>query len=167
MAEADNVGYKRSKKGTEKPMPNDLYDIEYAPTHLDIEHVISKYDMEIEKLESKKKELIALKNQLEEKYKEKETANLQKRIDKLSESIEDIEANLDKLDTEKCEVGSILSIFYENNILKEEYMERDDEELINYFKNGILSRYRSEDILLRSNTVQKILDAMRQEVVWS
>ncbi|MDZ7935156.1 MAG: hypothetical protein U5M51_09370 [Emticicia sp.] len=34
MAEAENVGYKRTKRG-ENPMPNDLYDIEYAPTNLD------------------------------------------------------------------------------------------------------------------------------------
>lgn len=30
MAEAENVGYKRTKRG-ENPMPNDLYDLEYAP----------------------------------------------------------------------------------------------------------------------------------------
>ena len=30
MAQAENVGYKRTKRGV-NPMPNDLYDIEYAP----------------------------------------------------------------------------------------------------------------------------------------
>ena len=36
MAEAENVGYKRTKRG-EKSMPNNLFDLEFAPNVLDLE----------------------------------------------------------------------------------------------------------------------------------
>ena len=41
MAEAENVGYKRTKRG-ENPRPNDLFDIEYAPNNLDCSKIISE-----------------------------------------------------------------------------------------------------------------------------
>jgi type I restriction enzyme M protein len=71
------------------------------------------------------------------------------------------------LKAEKTEVENILVTYYENDTLKEEYTERTDNILINYFKNGLLSRYKSDEILLRKTSQQTLLDAIRQEVVWS
>jgi type I restriction enzyme M protein len=59
-----------------------------------------------------------------------------------------------------------LANYYENDILKEEYTECTDAILISHFKNGLLSRYKSDDILLRKTIQLTILDAIRQEVVW-
>lgn len=53
MAEAENVGYKRTKRG-ENPMPNDLFDIEYAPNTIDTKTIIDGYNKEIKA----KKELL-------------------------------------------------------------------------------------------------------------
>ena len=55
MAEAENVGYKRTKRG-ENPMPNDLYDIEYAPSFLDTQSIISSYEQELKRLTELKTE---------------------------------------------------------------------------------------------------------------
>ena len=67
---------------------------------------------------------------------------------------------------EKGEVKNILETYYNNNILKEEYSERIDIVLVNHFRNGLLSRYKSDDILLRKMSQQTILDSIRQEVIW-
>ena len=51
MAEADNVGYKRSKRG-EKLMPNDLYDEEIAPMFIPRDDILKAYDERIQHFES-------------------------------------------------------------------------------------------------------------------
>lgn len=165
MAEAENVGYKRTKRG-EKPMPNDLFDLEYAPNTLDCNKVLGRYNKELKILEDKKTELEIEKSTLEKKIEEKENASTQKKIDKISEEIANIILKIQEINNEKAEVENILDTYYKNNVLKEEYSERTDDELINHFKNGLLSRYKSNDILLRKNVVKTILDAIRQEVVW-
>jgi len=165
MAEAENVGYKRSKKG-EKRMPNDLYDLEYAPNTLDSEKVLSWFDTIISDIEKSKEkyndEKILLQDIVNEKENEKNRNNLNKVVTILA----GIERRINKLNDDKSEVEGILERYYENNKLKDEYMERDNVELIHHFKKGVLSPYRSEDILLRNSSNYKILDAMRQEVVW-
>lgn len=166
MAQAENVGYKRTKRGV-NPMPNDLYDIEYAPAKLDCQKVLTEYDKDIKHIEDKKAEAETEKTDIEKKNRVKENATTQKKIDKLIEDIENYSQKLTLLKAEKTEVENILVTYYENDSLKEEYTERTDNILINYFKNGLLSRYKSEDILLRKTSQQTILDAIRQEVVWS
>ena len=165
MAQAENVGYKRTKRGV-NPMPNDLYDIEYAPATLDCQKVLTEYDKDIKHIEDKKAEAEKEKTALEKKNSVKENATTQKKIDKLIEDIENYSQKVTLLKAEKTEVENILVTYYKNNTLKEEYTERTDNILTNYFKNGLLSRYKSDDILLRKTSQQTILDAIRQEVVW-
>lgn len=86
MAEAENVGYKRTKRG-ENPMPNDLYDLEYAPAKLDCKNVIAQYDKDIKHIEDKKADAENEKIVLEKKNDTKETTTSQKKIEKLSEDI--------------------------------------------------------------------------------
>ncbi|MGY2133734.1 hypothetical protein ACW9KT_16010 [Hymenobacter sp. HD11105] len=165
MAEAENVGYKRTKRG-ENIMQNDLFDLEYAPSKLDTEEIIDSYDKQIKmftevQIESRN-ELIWL----EKKLAEKETENLKKKIDKINEEIEAMNQKIYSLQIEKKEAIDVLEKYYNNKRLKDEYLERDDIELINLFKNGILSRYKSDDIALRSTKFITILDNIRNEVIW-
>ncbi|MGX2959029.1 N-6 DNA methylase [Peribacillus sp. JNUCC 23] len=165
MAEADNVGYKRTKRG-EKTMPNDLFDLEYAPTTLDCKKVIGSYEIEIKALEDKRAELEVEIADLKKKNQEKENANTLKKINKDSEIVENIVSKIEALKSVKSEIENMLNTYYVDDFLKDEYRERTDEELNKHFKNGLLSRYKSEDIMLRETSVQKILDSIRQEVVW-
>jgi type I restriction enzyme M protein len=166
MAEAENVGYKRTKRG-ENQMPNDLYDIEYAPVTLDGKKVLLKYDEDIKHIEDKKAEAKTEKIILENKNSVKENYTTQRKIEKLIEDIENYSQRIMLLKTEKAEVENILITYYQNDTLKPEYTERTDTVLTSYFKNGLLSSYKSDDIIVLRKTSQKtILDAIRQEVLW-
>lgn len=165
MAEAENVGYKRTKRG-ENPMPNDLYDLEYAPYQLDTIGVIDSYNKKLkisnDLLAESRKELEAL----DKKIAEKETEALKKKVEKLKADMEAQTEKLQNIEAEKTQVVEILEAYYDSGILKAEYAERTNAELINHFKNGVLSRYKSDDILLRQSELINILDNIRKEVVW-
>jgi type I restriction enzyme M protein len=165
MAEAENVGYKRTKRG-ENPMPNDLYDIEYAPNTLDTKGIIDSYDYHIKIL---KEQLEELKTELEtvnKKLDGKETEALKKKSEKLTAEIETQNLKIEQVETEKKQVIEIFKKYYESDKLKAEFAERTDTELINHFKNGVLSRYKSDDIVLRTTELRTILDNIRKDVVW-
>lgn len=165
MAEAENVGYKRTKRG-EKPMPNDLYDLEYAPNTLNTKEIIDNYDKDInileEQLDELKKELEATNQKIEGK----ESEALRKKAEKLNTDIESQTAKIKQVELEKSQVIEIFNKYYENDALKTEYVERTDIELINHFKNGVLSRYKSDDIVIRTTNLLTILDNIRKEVIW-
>jgi type I restriction enzyme M protein len=166
MAEAENVGYKRTKRG-ENPMPNDLYDMEYAPAKLDCKVVIAQYEQDIKHNEDKKMDAEQERAALEEKNGIKENAATQKKIEKLVSDIESYAEKIATLQAEKAEVESILANYYENDSLKDMFSERTDTTLVSHFKNGLLQRYKSDDIVLRKTAQLTILDAIRQEVVWA
>lgn len=165
MAEAENVGYKRTKRG-ENPMPNDLFDLEYAPNQLDTNSIIDSYDKNLkvlnDLLDEGKKELEAI----ETKIKDKETEALKKKAEKLAADIEAQKEKIEGVEAEKAQVVEILETYYESDKLKSDYSERTDTDLINHFKNGVLSRYKSDDIVLRTTELQTILDNIRKEVIW-
>jgi type I restriction enzyme M protein len=165
MAEAENVGYKRTKRGENK-MPNDLYDIEYAPQTLETDKIIDDYQIEISTKTATKAELESEKERLEKKIAKKEYITDKKKLDKIITEIEKIETEIEQLESDLEQIKKFFEKYYENNELKEEYYDRTDKELINYFENGLLKAYKSDDILLRKNEVIKILDAIRKEVVW-
>lgn len=165
MAEAENVGYKRTKRG-ENPMPNDLFDLEYAPYQLDTKSIIDSYDKNLkilnDLLDESKKEL----ETIEKKIKDKETEALKMKVKKLTADIEAQKEKIEGVEEEKIQVVEILETYYESDKLKVEYSERTDADLINHFKNGVLSRYKSDDIVLRTTELQTILDNIREEVIW-
>lgn len=165
MAEAENVGYKRTKRG-ENPMPNDLFDLEYAPYQLDTKNIIDSYDKNLkilnDLLDESKKEL----ETIEKKIKDKETEALKKKAEKLTADIEAQQEKIGGVEAEKAQVVEILETYYESDKLKSDYLERIDADLINHFKNGLLSRYKSDDIVLRNTELLTILDNIRKEVVW-
>ena len=165
MAEAENVGYKRTKRGENK-MPNDLYDIEYAPQKLDTDEIIENYKQLIKIKNEQKEELENEKNVLEKKIEEKNNATTKKKLNKIVSELEKIDKQIEQLENELEQLKEIFEKYYKNNELKEEYYDRTDKELINHFENGLLKDYKSDDILLRKNEVIKILDAIRKEVIW-
>ena len=69
--------------------------------------------------------------------------------------------------TEKTLLEQIFETYYQNDKIKAIYEERTDKTLINYFKNGLLSRYKSRSIALRKVENLTILDSIRKEVKWA
>jgi len=165
MAEAENVGYKRTKRG-ENPMPNDLYDLEYAPNELDTKSIIDAYDKNLKILNDLLAESETELKTIEKKIAEKETDALKKKADKLTADIEAQTEKISTIEAEKAQVIEIFETYYASDKLKTEYTERTDTDLINHFKNGVLSRFKSDDIVLRTNELQTILDNIRKEVIW-
>lgn len=165
MAEAENVGYKRTKRG-ENPMPNDLYDIEYAPNNIDTKAIIESYEKEIKHLTELKNDALTELTTTETKFAEKENDTLKKKIEKLTAEVQNWQTKIDSQNAEKTLVEYIFETYYKANKLKDEYTERTNKELINHFKNGVLQRYRSDDIVLRKTELLTILDNIRKEVIW-
>ena len=165
MAEAENVGYKRTKRG-ENPMPNDLYDIEYAPSFLDTQSIISSYEQELKRLTELKTEAETELQIARIKFSEKENDILKKKIERLSADVESQTQKILAVEAEKALVKRIFVSYYQADKLKVDFSERTDKELINHFKSGILQRYKSDDIVLRQHELLTILDNIRKEVVW-
>ena len=165
MVEAENVGYKRTKRG-EKPMPNDLFDLEYAPNSLKLADVTNYYDNKIASLTNELNFLKVEKENIDKAQKEKETATLLRKSNLLKEQIEDIEKNLKACRVEKNSALHIYNTYYEKDKIKLEYFDRTDKELIAFFDKGIMKRWVSTDILLREKEEKTILDSIRKSVKW-
>ncbi len=163
MAEAENVGYKRTKRG-ENPMPNDLYDLEYAPCHLDCEAVNEHFMALLGELEKQK---IEKEQDIASAQKKKVSETIEKRLEKLNADLQAINELVAKQASDNAVIEEMLACYYGDNTLKDEYLERTDSELICHFKNGLLSRYKSDNIVLRKTSQYTLLDAIRQEVTWA
>lgn len=162
MAEAENVGYKRTKRG-ENTRPNDLFDIEYAPKNLDCSTILNGYDSKIKTYQDEQKEAETKRKELKVKD---ETAKSKKSIEKLDSEIEIIKSKIKNLETEKDTVIEILETYYDKDNLKDEFYERTDQNLIDHFEKGLLVKHKSNDVLLRKTETHKILDSIRKEVIW-
>ena len=165
MAEAENVGYKRSKR-SEKLMPNDLYDIEYAPQTLETDKIIEQYSKQIKHQKDKKNEIEKTKSDLEKKIKSKSSVSDKEKLRRIIEDIDTIDSLIEDIESEIKQIDNAFQTFYERGKLKEKYHERTDIELIDLFSKGILKKYKSEDIILREKEEHKILDAIRKQVSW-
>ena len=170
MAEAENVGYKRTKRGP-KPMPNELFDVESAPLNLDTKTVQKHFDeivnelkqniAEIEKIIATKKKRIA-----DQTTKGSNTDKADKDFEKEDKKLEKLNAELAIAETNAKESKTALNKYYEENFLKEKYYERTDKILTDLFTTGIFSIWKCEDVLLRKKEKIKILDHFRQTVKW-
>ncbi|MDM5270791.1 N-6 DNA methylase [Sulfurovum sp. zt1-1] len=166
MAEAENVGYKRTKRG-EKSMPNDLFDIEFAPYKLELDAIERYYDELIARDNHLLIELCNERDELQKKIDIKTNKTLERKFVTVCQDIDKVEKRLKALDDEKKEGLEIHNTYYQNNNeIKDEYFDRTDEILINHFKNGMMQRWASSDILLRKNQEVKILDSIRKSVKW-
>lgn len=167
MADAENVGYKRTKRG-EREMPNDLYDIEFAPHTINKREIIDEYNGNIERNEAIQKELKDDLKEVERKNKEKSAKVLEKKIEELKEDLGKCEVAIQRLKTDRDECNRIIETYYtKEGKLKNEYHERTDATLISHFSTGLLKHKKSDDVLLRNKEKIKILDAIRKDVVWN
>jgi type I restriction enzyme M protein len=170
MGEAENVGYKRTKRGP-KPMPNDLFDIEAAPLMLDTVKIENHFSEIVAELKIGIEEIEKL---VTTKQKKVTTQNGKgNNADKADKELEKEEIKLAKLKVEFAtaqkyleDAKAALNKYYEDNLIKEKYYERTDKTLTDLFSSGILSLWKSEDVLLRKTKKLKILDHFRQTVKW-
>jgi type I restriction enzyme M protein len=170
MGEAENVGYKRTKRGP-KPMPNELFDIEAAPLMLDTIKVENHFTEIVAELKASIEDL------------EKTVATKQKKVtdqndkgsntDKADKELEKEENKLEKLKAEFAtaqknlkEAKAALNKYYDDNILITKFYERTEKALVDLFTTGIFSLWKCEDVLLRKTEKIKILDHFRQTVKW-
>lgn len=165
MADASNVGYKRTKRG-EKPMPNDLFDLEYAPNSLSLKKIKKYYDDLITLITKSVTTIEIDMKELNKKIKEKTTPTLVKKLKVLEDNLKQSKQKLEEFETEYKKVLEVYETYYEDDKIKAEYFDRVDEILINYFKNGIMKQWASSDILLRNNEEVKILDRIRKSIKW-
>lgn len=151
MSEVDNIGYKRTKRG-EKEMPNELFELEYAPLKLDVTLVERDYQTVIDAVDA---DITAT---TDRKTKEKKAD----KIAQLDAKLKELNGKKDALQTELSEVKVFVGKYYASGELKEEYRERVDANLISEFKNGRLQKYRSEAVALHESTHNTVLDYMRE-----
>lgn len=165
MAEAENVGYKRTTR-SEKTMPNDLYDLEIAPNTVQSDKIITDYYQRIKEEETKLKTQQEKLDKLNKKEETKRTQNDIKQIEQTTEYTEVLKSNIEILKNDKQTVIEIIEKYYSYDRIKDEYYDRTDTELLDHFQNGLLKDYRSDDVLLRKTVAINILDAIRKEVIW-
>lgn len=165
MAQAKNVGFKRTKRG-EKVMPNDLYDIEYAPLKIDPQEIHIEYDEKIVSYKALKAQLENERSILLDKQKERNTKKATERLEVIISELEEIEKLIQKLEEDRDTSLDIISNYYIEGVLIPEYEDRTDPILIEHFKNGLLSKYKSVDILINREVEIKILDTLRKDVIW-
>lgn len=154
MAEVDNVGYKRTKRG-DKEMPNELFELEYAPLKLNVEHVENDYTEAIEAFD------VAIAVETAKKAKEKKTD----KIARIEEKITGLYEKKSVLERELSDVKAFIEKYYSAGELKPEYTERTDTILVSEFKTGRLQKYRSTAVALHSCTYNTVLDYMR-DIDW-
>jgi type I restriction enzyme M protein len=157
MAEAENIGYKRTKRG-EKPQPNDLFDLEIAPEKLDVARVKAAYDAERDELLERRTTLQAelAKTNLKEN----------KKVILLSR-LKHTEVALALLEAETERVQTALEKFYdESGKLLTAYESRLEVELLAVFNLNRMERFRSNYVLIRQTDHRTILDYMRKADVW-
>lgn len=146
MAEVENVGYKRTKRG-ENPMPNELYDIEIAPDKISFEAISNLIVKDIE--------LYTIRLETEEA---KKTKN--------QEKIQDLEIKIQNLSNEKEDLLSALSDFYTPEGVLKDKERTSINDLKAIFENRYLARFKSNDILLRNDNQIVLLDYIRDGVKW-
>ena len=167
MAEAENVGYKRTKRGP-KLMPNELFDIETAPLILHTVNVRKHFDDIVSELKVSIEEIEKLIFSKSKKINGQATkgSNADKAMEKEEKKLEKLKAELALSQSNSNEAKTALNTYYEEDLLKEEYYERTDKTLMNLFGTGILFPWKSDDVLLRKKEKIKILDHLRQTVKW-
>lgn len=154
MAEVDNIGYKRTKRG-EKDMPNELFDLEYAPDELDIDGVDKLYSDAIAGIAA------SIEKETAKKGKERNAA----KKEQIEKRIQQLMVDKAAKGAEYVEVKGFIAKYYNGKKLKAEYTERTDDTLISEFKSGRLCAFRTQRVALRTNIHRTILDYMR-DIDW-
>jgi len=170
MGEAENVGYKRTKRGP-KPMPNELFDIEAAPLMLDtlkVENHFSEIVAELKaSIEDTEKTITAKKKKVtDQNGKGNNTDKADKELEKEEKKLEKLKVEYATAQANLKDAKAALNKYYDENVLKGKFYERTEKALVDLFTTGILSLWKSEDVLLRKTEKIKLLDHFRQTVKW-
>ena len=136
-------------------MPNELFTLEYAPSNLDFISIEDDYRKGIDSLQ----DLIAITKEKMAREKKKE------KIEQFEKRVIDMSNQKDALERERDEIRSFIKKYYKDGILKDEYSERMDNELISEFKSGRLKKHCSNAVALHKNTYIAVLDYMR-DIKW-
>lgn len=156
MAEAENIGYKRTKRG-EKWQPNELFDLEIAPESIDVVEVRKMYSDIKEDLQIRISEV------------EKDLTN--PKLDKQKKGtygrrLKYLKSQLNEVKDEEIRVLSILNNYYQNGDLLEQYKTRLNDELKAVFLLPRMERFKSDFVLIRQTDHQNILDNLREAKLW-
>ncbi|MCI8418798.1 MAG: N-6 DNA methylase [Lachnospiraceae bacterium] len=154
MAEAEHVGYKRTKRG-EKEMPNDLFTLEYAPDTLNVPEIYHNYDLAIERMDQLIRDWTAKLSK--EKKKDKQEA--------IKSKVQAFEQSKTALEDKFTYVKAFVSKYYDKGTLLPEFTERTEDALVKEFKSGCLSDYCSYRVALHKSVHTNILDYMR-DIIW-
>ena len=163
IAEARQVGYKRTKRG-ERVQPNDLFDLEIAPEKIDAAEVKQAYESEVARLDKDASSLSAkaraLNGREREPNKVAEEERLQTRSRAAYEQAAEVRAEFARVlkQIERC--------YDTKGVLRKAQRPRDDESLLAVFNLPRMARWRSEAILIREERHRTILDLMRKENLW-
>jgi type I restriction enzyme M protein len=164
VAEARQVGYKRTKRG-ERPQPNDLFDLECAPDQINLDDIRATYEDEATKCDTDSITLAARSSALADgdggPGSSNEKARLQARSNAAKERSREIRAEL-------ARVESLVTRCYDaKGLLRDKHRPRLDQELQTVFALPRMARWRSEAILIRDDQHRTLLDIMRRERLWS
>lgn len=157
LAEANAVGYKRSKRG-ERVQPNDLFNIEVAPSAVVKKSIVELYERGeadlTQRLKSANKRL-------------SDASAVPKASERISGQVKDLEKKKSSFAEERIKVISGIEKFYDvdGNLLSK-HRDREDAELKAIFSMPLMMHLRSDAILLNPKLPTSILDHMRSKGLW-
>ncbi|MFC1991460.1 restriction endonuclease subunit M [Chloroflexota bacterium] len=163
MAEVDDIGYKRTKRG-EKKRPNQLFDLEIAPDFLDRDTLRDIYNKELGELSAREVRLEAdLKRILSNGKNDKasQIKSFKARISKTEKQRKDIQTELDSI------LETLNTYYDESGHLIEKYHSRHDAELLSLFEMSRLKGFSSDRVLIRKEQLTTVLDHIINTGLWS
>lgn len=165
--EARGVGYKRRKKNRELPQPNDLFDLELAPTTLDLAAVREYYGDEIRRARDEVAAVSAKFAELPQAPGDGGADAAGAERAKLGHRLKAARERERQVLAEWAAVEPALATYYDDQgTLRPAYVERLDPDLRKLFLLDRLARWRSTAVVLRSGPGQTILDDLRHRRVW-
>ena len=157
MAEAEHIGYKRTKRG-EKSQPNDLFDLEIAPETVNVAEVKELYEETKENLRIRIAEVTA------------EIAKPTKDENKLAingRRLKKLKNELTEVEREETRVLAALEIYYDaGGNLSPQYKTRFEAELKAVFLLPRMEGFKSDYLLIRQTDHRTILENLRARKLW-
>lgn len=164
VAEANNIGYKRTKKGI-RPQSNDLYRLELAPNSLplqlvreSLENIVRDIANEVDILQARVSAISSLATK---------TANDTKELGRLTTRLKIREDQLTKNRDFLAEVEDMLAECYTTaGDLLPLFRDRRNARLRRLFSDERLAPWRSDEIIVVASHPESILEQMRSLNVW-
>ncbi len=164
-AEAREIGYKRSSRRV-LPRPNELYDVEVAPSKLDLTALAADLQEHVNLAERK---VLDLEARCAEASAPRREGGATRQVPvALQRSHEAATASRDEAIARRDRVLASVAPFYdEDGELRPEFVDRRDEDLRRLFDDLDLAPYRSSRIIPLREEPETILEQMREAKLWS